>query len=496
MQDIKLEQRLPPVVSPPLGQALRASDAVLELLPVAVCICDADGRIVQYNRRAMEFWGRAPGPHQTFDQFYADATFLDAEGRALPRSRISEVLETGKPVRDEEVTVERRNGERSTILLNIEAVVGADGRAIGAISCFQDITERNRVVEALDRSRRDLALQEQRWNATYNHAAIGIAEVDANGGFIRVNDAVSTMTGWTREELLGRKLFSRTHPGDKALDEALYLRQVAGELDFYSVDRRFIHKDGRTLWCFVRASSVRDAQGKFLYCVRVIHDITERKHAEERQKLLIDELNHRVKNTLATVQSLATQTADGTDSPVAFREAFEGRLIALSQAHDQLSRRHWGSAELRDIVVGATAPYAADTPGRVEIEGETITIKPRAALTLALVLHELTTNAAKYGALSVPDGRVTVRWQVRNSPTRPLLMMEWREHGGPLVAAPTRQGFGSRFIEGSIATELRGTVRLAFDSAGLGCTMTVPLAIAAAAIDAGGLNSTPGPADP
>ena len=91
------------------------------------------------------------------------------------------------------------------------------------------------------------------------------------------------------------------------------------------------------------------------------------------------------------------------------------------------------------------------------------------------MLHELTTNAAKYGALSVPDGRVTVRWQVRNSPTRPLLMMEWREHGGPPVAAPTRQGFGSRFIEGSIATELRGTVRLAFDAAGLGCTMTVPL---------------------
>jgi PAS domain S-box-containing protein len=489
MQDINLEQRLPSIISPLLEQALRGSDELLDLLPVAVCICDAAGRIVQYNRRATEFWGRVPEPDQTFDQFYGNVTFLDAGGRQLPRSRVAEVVATGHPVRDEEVMVERPNGERSAILLNIDPLIGADGKPAGAISCFQDVTERKRMVEALDRGRQDLRLQEQRWRATYNHAAIGICEVDANGRFVRVNDAISTMTGWTREELLSRKLFSRTHPGDKDLDEAMFLRQVAGELDFYSVDRRFIHKDGRTLWCLVRSSSVRDAHGKFLYCVRVIHDITERKQAEERQKLLIDELNHRVKNTLATVQSLATQTAHGTDSPLAFREAFEGRLIALSQVHDQLTRRHWGSAELRDIVIGATAPYAGDSPGRVEFEGDIITIRPRAALTLALTLHELTTNAAKYGALSVPEGSVTVRWQIRDGSSKPQLTLEWREHDGPLVSPPTRQGFGSRFIESSIASELRGAATLVFDPAGLRCTMTIPLANAMAAIDA----DNPGP---
>jgi PAS domain S-box-containing protein len=485
MQDLKLERRLPPVISPSLEQALRASDEILDLLPVAICVCDGDGRIVQYNSRAMEFWGRAPRPRQTFDQFYADATFLDAGGRRLPHSRLAEVLETGHPVRDEEVMIERPNGERSAILVNIDPLVSLDGKPVGAISCFQDITERKRMVEALDRSRQDLRVQEQRWNATYNHAAIGIAEVDANGRFIRVNDAITTMTGWTREDLMGRTLFQNTHPGDKDTDEASYLRQVAGELDFYSVERRFICKDGRTIWCFVRSSTVRDAQGKFLYCVRVVHDITERKAAEERQKLLIDELNHRVKNTLATVQSLATQTAHGTDSPAAFREAFDGRLIALSQVHDQLSRRHWGSAELRDIVIGATAPYDGDSPRRIEIEGDTITIRPRAALTLALALHELTTNAAKYGALSVPEGRVTVRCRIDNTPPKPLLKLEWCEHDGPPVAPPSRQGFGSRFIESSIATELRGTARLTFDPGGLCCTMTVPLASAAAVIEGG-----------
>jgi PAS domain S-box-containing protein len=399
------------------------------------------------------------------------------------------VLETGRAVRDEEVMIERPNGGRSAILVNIDPLLNADGRPIGAISCFQDVTERKRMVEALDHSRQDLRLQEQRWKATYNHAAIGICEVDAHGRFIRVNDAITTMTGWSREDLMGRRLFQNTHPGDKDADEASYLRQVAGELDFYSVERRFICKDGRTIWCFVRSSTVRDAQGKFLYCVRVIHDITERKAAEERQKLLIDELNHRVKNTLATVQSLATQTAHGTDSPAAFREAFEGRLIALSQAHDQLTRRHWGSAELRDIVVGATAPYAGDAPGRVETEGDTITIRPRAALTLALALLDLTTNAAKYGALSVPDGRVMVRWHIQSASPQPLLALEWCEYDGPPVTAPTRRGFGTRFIEGSVASELQGTARLAFDAAGLRCTMAVPLTTATAAIEVG----RPGP---
>ena len=229
----------------------------------------------------------------------------------------------------------------------------------------------------------------------------------------------------------------------------------------------------------MRSSTVRDAAGHFLYGVRVVQDVTERKEAEERQKLLIDELNHRVKNTLATVQSLATQTARGTDSPEAFRKAFEGRLIALSQAHDQLTRRHWKSADLRDIVEGATAPHLArpqESQDQIAIEGEPITVTPRVALTLALGLHELTTNATKYGALSVPAGRIEVRWRIERRPSQPpLLWIEWRERGGPPVTAPERQGFGTRFIEGSVASELQGKAQLDYDPAGLVCTMEIPL---------------------
>jgi two-component sensor histidine kinase len=230
------------------------------------------------------------------------------------------------------------------------------------------------------------------------------------------------------------------------------------------------------IWMGVRSSSVRDPSGKFLYGVRVVQDITERKEAEARQKLLIDELNHRVKNTLATVQSLAAQTARGTASTEAFHQAFEGRLIALSHAHDQLTRQRWQSADLRDIVKGATAPHLSRPDEQIAIEGETVTVSPRTALTMALVLHEMTTNAAKYGALSAPEGRIEIGWRVEPRPPKsPLLHIEWRERNGPPVEAPAKPGFGSRFIQGSVTVELRGSVRMNFNPDGLHCTIDVPL---------------------
>jgi two-component sensor histidine kinase len=221
---------------------------------------------------------------------------------------------------------------------------------------------------------------------------------------------------------------------------------------------------------------VRDPSGKFLYGVRVVQDITERKEAEARQKLLIDELNHRVKNTLATVQSLAAQTARGTDSPEEFRQAFEGRLIALSQAHDQLTRRHWQSADLRDIISGVAGPHLSRPEEQLGIEGEAITVSPRIALTMALVLHEMTTNATKYGALSLPEGRIEISWQIERRPSKSsLLHIEWRERNGPPVEEPARPGFGSRFIQGSVTAELRGSVRMEFNPDGLRCTIDIPL---------------------
>jgi PAS domain S-box-containing protein len=459
-----------------LEQELKASGEILDVLPIATCICDASGRIVQYNRRAVELWGRTPEPGQTHDDFTAQNRFLTLDGDLLPRSRIAEVFSTGQPIRDEEITVQRVNRPSLVVLLNIDPLFDAEGRLIGVINCFQDITERQRMVEALARSQQELREQEERWRATYEHAAIGIVEIDAEGRFLRVNEAILSIVGGTREELLGWKLFGRTHPDDRDVDGELYRKQIAGEIGFYSIEKRFIRRDGRMIWMGVRSSSVRDPSGKFLYGVRVVQDITERKEAEARQKLLIDELNHRVKNTLATVQSLAAQTARGTTSTEAFHQAFEGRLIALSQAHDQLTRQRWQSADFRDIVKGATAPHLSRPDEQIAIEGETVTVSPRTALTMALVLHEMTTNAAKYGALSAPKGRIEIGWRVEPRPPKsPLLHIEWRERNGPPVEAPAKPGFGSRFIQGSVTAELRGSVRMNFNPDGLHCTIDVPL---------------------
>jgi PAS domain S-box-containing protein len=475
MSDVKAERRRAPPYPLSLEQVLHASDDILELLPVAICICDLEGRIVQYNSRAVEIWGRTPRPGDTHENFTRQVRFYSADGQLLPESRLNHVLRTGQPRRDEEVVVDQPDGSRIVVLVNIDPLFDAGGEMVGVVNCFQDVTERNRVLEALEQSRQDLRQQEQRWNATYEHAAIGIVEIDAEGRFLRVNESICDITGLTREELLGWRLFARTHPDDRDVDEDLYRRQVKGEIGFYSIEKRFLRKDGRTIWCSIRSSTVRDSEGTFLYGVRVVQDITARKEADDRQKLLMDELNHRVKNTLATVQSLAAQTARGADSPETFRKAFEGRLIALSQAHDQLTRRHWASADLRTIAKAATTPYLARGQERIVLEGDDVTVTPRVALTLSMVFHELTTNAVKYGALSTPAGRVDVIWRVVQGPSHPpSLWIEWREHDGPPVAAPTRQGFGSRFIEGSVAMELQGTARLHFDVAGLRCTMKVP----------------------
>ena len=475
--DVKSERRRLPAYTLSLEQVLHASDDILELLPVAICICDTHGRIVQYNSRAVEIWGRTPKPGETHEAFTAEAKFFNAEGRRLPESRVSQVLKSGQALRDEEVVVEKADGARIAVLMNIDPLLDTRGKMVGLVTCFQDITERKQVMEALTRSQQDLRQQEQRWNATYEHAAIGIVEIDAEGRFLRVNESICDITGLTREELLGWRLFARTHPDDREVDEDLYRRQVKGEIGFYSIEKRFVRKDGRVIWCSIRSSTVRDAAGHFLYGVRIVQDITARKEADERQKLLMDELNHRVKNTLATVQSLATQTARGTNPPEAFRKAFEGRLIALSQAHDQLTERHWANADLRAVVTSAT--LFARGQERITITGDDVTVPPRVALTLAMVFHELTTNAVKYGSLSVPAGQIDVRWRVvQGVHETPLLWLEWREHDGPRVNAPTQQGFGSRFIEGSVAAELHGAARLHFDAAGLRCTMEIPHQVA------------------
>jgi two-component sensor histidine kinase len=219
-----------------------------------------------------------------------------------------------------------------------------------------------------------------------------------------------------------------------------------------------------------------DAQKRPVYFIGISQDITEQKQAEEQQRFFLDELNHRVKNTLTTVQSIASQTLRTTDSPTQFREAFEGRLLALSKTHNLLTRKSWREAELRDIAEQELAPYRKPGDERVVLNGPDVKLPARYAINLGLVLHELVTNAAKYGALSNNAGHLDVTWSVDGSPDRPQqLRIHWTETGGPPVAPPKRQGFGSRLIRRSIEGELGGYMVLNFAEAGVSYDISVPL---------------------
>lgn len=207
-------------------------------------------------------------------------------------------------------------------------------------------------------------------------------------------------------------------------------------------------------------------------------DITARKDAESHLRLMVDELNHRVKNSLATVQAIAAQTLQGDAVPEHIRAALTDRLIALARAHDVLTDEKWTGASLRDIACQAAAPYCSpDHRDRFVIEGPAVSMSPRSAIAVALALHELATNAAKYGALSVPGGRVRIAWVTETLDGGDIgLRMSWRESGGPVVAPPRTRGFGSRLIERGLAAELRGTVRIDYPPTGVACTIDALIA--------------------
>lgn len=190
--------------------------------------------------------------------------------------------------------------------------------------------------------------------------------------------------------------------------------------------------------------------------------------AARRQRLLIDELNHRVKNMLSVVQSLARQTIGRNPDPAAAQLAFEGRLGALARAHDTLTRVHWEKAELADVIEGALD--SCGVLDRVRVDGPTIWLESRLAVSVAMALHELCTNAIKYGALSREAGRVDCTWHVAQAPS-PCLVLQWRERGGPAVTPPTRRGFGSRMLERALAGDLKAQVELDFAPEGLVCTI-------------------------
>jgi PAS domain S-box-containing protein len=701
-----------------LDALLSAPPTILEAIPGAVYVCDADGRLLKYNSEAAKLWGRQP---RDGDRFCGSQALYLVDGTPLAHELcpMADALRTGNETRNVEVLIERPDGTRITALVNIRPLLGPEGRVEGAINCFQDVSAHKALEEAMARTHRDLEdffdnsavglhivggdgviqransaelellgyaaedyigrhiadfhadddviadilarlsrgekldryparlraadgtlrhvlitsnsrfedgrfastrcftidvtdLQraekarresDERLATTYEAAPVGIAEVDENGRYIRVNDALCRILGRSREQLLSSSLVEITHPEDREAEIHQYTKQVNGEQPSYSAAKRVVRPDGSVLHVDVSSSSVRDGEGRFAYGVRILQDVTERrrmqreieanehrlrdlleqlpaaiyttdaegritffneaavalagrvpelgsdrwcvtwklfwpdgtpmphdqcpmavalrenrpvrggealaerpdgsrapfipyptplrdgegklvgainmlvdisdrKEAEARQKVLIDELNHRVKNSLATVQSLALQTVKHADGLESFATAFEARLMALAKAHDLLTKRSWVGAPLYGLVKDILAPYSGH--GAVHLEGDPTELNSRAALSLTMVISELATNAAKYGALSHPGGALTVKWRV-STEDRPELSLEWTERGGPAVEPPARQGFGVRLIHRCVERDLEGEIDFAFEPTGLRAAIRIPL---------------------
>ena len=269
-----------------------------------------------------------------------------------------------------------------------------------------------------------------------------------------------------------QELFAAIHPDDRLRVETAQQRAIERGEDF-DIEYRVLRDDQRETWLLMRGRVTYDPQDEPLSMAGVTMDVTGRKRAEEHLRLVVDELNHRVKNTLATVQSVTHQSLRGGDVADALREVLEARLLALSHAHNILTDEQWSGADLMPIVKQATAPFGGQS--RFDLSGPSVRLSPRAAIALALTFHELSTNAVKYGALTASKGQVVVSWNFHSHADSTELQILWRELGGPRVSPPTRRGFGSRLIQRSLAAELGGQVTIEYPPEGLVCTLKVRL---------------------
>ena len=289
------------------------------------------------------------------------------------------------------------------------------------------------------------------------------------------NKGAQRLFGYTAEEIVGKSVMTLIPP-DRHLEEAEILDRIrAGEhIEHYETLRQ--RKDGSKVWVSLTISPLKDAQGRVFGASKIARDMTERRRADEHRKILMGELNHRVKNTLAVIQSIASQTLGHAATIEQAREAFGSRLINLAKAHDILTRESWTGASLTEIVANTVKPHAS-SQGRFRIEGPEVYLAPNPALAVAMALHELSNNAAKYGALSTEDGHVIIVWKLPGEGDDRRLMLRWKERGGPKIVPSDHHGFGSVMIERVLAAELGGKVHVAYESAGLVCTIDAPMPV-------------------
>ncbi|WP_152093193.1 PAS domain S-box protein [Rhizobium dioscoreae] len=433
-------------------QALRESEerirAVISQSATGIAQCELDGRFVQVNGRFCEIVGYAES--ELLGMRMHDITYPDD---LRENTRMFEtMMATGESFEIEKRYI-RKDGSLVWVANSVSGLRDDSGHIRRVASVVTDITERKRVQQV-----------EQRLAAIIASSDDAILSTDLNMVITSWNTGAERLYGHSAEEAIGRSVMMLV-PDDRSEEEPAILAQIrAGQkVEPYETKRRC--KNGELVDVLLSVSPIYDAYGRIIGASKIAHDISAKKEAERLQTVLVGELNHRVKNVLATVMAIARQTLGRDDVDKASVETFEARLSSMARAHDLLIHGQWEQAELTAVIAQALSPYPKD---RFEISGPAIKLAPRAVVSISLALHELATNAAKYGALSVADGRVAITWSLETGRTDHL-KLRWQESGGPIVKPPTRKGFGSRLIENLLAAELSGKVQVRYEPSGLIC---------------------------
>lgn len=451
-----------------LQESERASRELLGALPAAIYVTDAEGRITYCNAGAVDLWGATPKLGE--DRWCDVSRFYYADGAPMPLADCpTEIaLRRGSPVRDREAILERTDGTRVPVAPYPTPLRDKDGAVVGIINMTVDISERKRAERALAERNAQLALAGKA-------GRVGSYASDVDTGVMQISEGYAAIHGLPEGtiETTRSQWQARLHPDDLEQVEERRRQAFIDRQREFSIEYRIVRPNGELRWIEARGVIAYDDDGRAQRIVGADIDATERKQGEERQRLLLAELDHRVKNALATVRAVVSRTLDASRSAPDFVAALEGRIQSMARAHEFLSSSRWQGISVGDLVRCELAPYAASNT--LEIDGRKAILNPDASPGVAMVLHELVTNAAKYGALSTPNGRVSVRWDQRPEGKLPApLILEWQEIGGPPVRDLSRTGLGTSTIRELIPYELGGTVDFTLDQTGVRCRLEIP----------------------
>jgi PAS domain S-box-containing protein len=451
-----------------IEQALRESEAKLRLAldaaELGIWRWDQGDKELQWDSRCRTLFGVAPGASVTYDDW---ANSIVPEDRAKTEANVARALDPDDP-NDETFCEFRIRHTDGTVLwlsstgrafFEPEPAVGLGRRLAFKAGTVRDITQ----IRSAEAALRD---SEERFRSVFERAATGIVIRDMQERFLRCNPAFSAIIGYSERELLELAFPTYVHADDKEENVAQCRRLLAGEFPSFEIVNRYVRKDGRAIWVHKYVSLLRDAAGKATNILILVTDVTGQKRQENQIQLLMREVNHRSKNLLALVQSIARQTLAANSED--FIERFGQRVEALAASQDLLIKNSWNGVHLDRLVRSQLAHFEDLIGTRIELEGPPLFVSASAAQALGMALHELATNAGKYGALSGDEGHVTIAWSLQHPGSgEEMFHMSWREHCTIPIKAPAKFGFGFAVIGELAEFSLHARCELCFLSSGL-----------------------------